>query len=159
MPTKNAQNVGEHSLTFVLGDWSHDGHGITEMYTVQSNRTLKETEAAYKKGVKKLGFDYANVAAEGYEESYIEYEHLKTMLEKGLTLEEMFAKNDYCLKEAKHDMKTAEEPGEGQIQLDDAAYIVGWLFVARLGDPDGKWQIAEKEPEVIHAGGYGLFST
>lgn len=131
-----------YTTKLVMGDWSDDGHGKTEDIVIKSNLTSKQLEAAYKKGVKKLGFDFSEVCCADYEDSEVPEEYQEKLLKAGLA--------DYLPED--------QLEGDGN-WFDDFYtdhYMWVWMFIAHLGDPSLVWENA-KEVNSINIGGYGLF--
>lgn len=60
-----------YTIELKLGDWSHDGHGITESIYISSNISTLKLKKAYKLGAKILGFDFSEIVARNYEDSKI----------------------------------------------------------------------------------------
>lgn len=50
----------KNRIDIVLGDWSDDGHGTSEKYSIVMNKTKKEMQEAYKASCKALGISFNN---------------------------------------------------------------------------------------------------
>jgi hypothetical protein len=127
-----------HTVNIVVGDWSHDGHSMTETYTIESNLTGDEIEAAYKKGTEKLGFDLVEDCCAEYEDNQVSLEQIKMLEASGFDISK-FDKDkngNYC--GIWHDL-----------------FVELYLHVIKLGDDSFKWDWTESED--INIGGYGLF--
>ena len=57
-------------IEFIIGDWSGDGHSISEKIIVISSHSLLDVREAYKKGVLQTGIDLFEICNE-YEEGTI----------------------------------------------------------------------------------------
>lgn len=141
-----------HKITLVLGDWSNDGHGKTELFTIDSNLNTKEVLRAYKKVSKKLGFNFIEDVCADYQECSIYKEHIKILIQNGLKLETVFL-DDWALKEAR---EVLESDGDDDISLWTEPYIEIFLFIVKLGYPGFEYNHA-KSNQHINIGGYGFF--
>jgi len=47
-----------NKMYFVLGDWSDDGHGKTEKFLINSNKSVEEIQNAYKDSCKLTGISF-----------------------------------------------------------------------------------------------------
>ena len=128
-----------NTISIVVGDWSDDGHGKTAHYQIQSNLSHKEISKAYKKGSKKLGFDFSETVASSYDDSEIPAEELVKLREAGWTGE----------------FYDVAEPGEPQY-LEADTFMEIWLFIAKLGNPLMEYEIPAVD-STLNIGGYGLF--
>ena len=131
-----------YTTKLVMGDWSDDGHGKTEDIVIKSNLTSKQLEAAYNKGVKKLGFDFAEVCCADYEDSEVPEEYQEKLLKAGFA--------DYLPEDQ------LEGGGNWFDDFYTDSYVWVWMFIAYLGDPKLVWEKA-KEVNSINIGGYGFF--
>lgn len=132
-------------MRLVIGDWSMDGHNMTESITVEANRKASAVKLAYLKGSKVVGLDVTADVCRDYEDNTLLAEDLVKLVDAGFT-----GLGDFVLRpEMIFDDTEAVEP------FDFAQY---WLFIARKGDPDLRIKVVEDE-EKINIGGYGLFST
>ncbi len=143
-----------HTTTLVLGDWSDDGHGKTDLVIIESNLDKEEIWAAYRKASKKLGFKLVEDVCADYEEGGISQDYLKTLIENGLNIEKVFD-TDYDLKEAKKVLE-GDDPDE-LVNLWTNSYTEIFLFIVKLGDPEFEYNIIEDDSSRINIGGYGLF--
>lgn len=134
----------KHRVELSVGDWSRDGHNISESLFIMSNLTGKQMEKAYKKGVKVCGLDVeASVAAE-YEDSVLREEDFEKLKAAGFPFE---AKWEMDLR------KTFEE-----IYLDEDMFCDLYLFVVKLGDPKFEHEYIKTDyNNIVRVGGYGLF--
>lgn len=70
-----------------IGDWSDDGHGKCDWFTIKSNFTVEQTREAYFKSVEKSGVDICKEIASEYEDNSVSEKFLNAFpefLEKGL---------------------------------------------------------------------------
>ena len=127
-----------YTIELKLGDWSHDGHGITESIYISSNISASKLRKAYKFGVKIAGFNFSEIVAQGYEDNKIKKNHAEKLFSLGFDRKSL----DYD-------------------KTDDVYYVSAdsfvdiWLFICKLGDPNFEFKI--KEQKTINIGGYGLF--
>ena len=56
-----------------IGDWSDDGHGKCDWFTIESNFTVEQAREAYFNSVEKSGVDICNEVACEYEDNSINY--------------------------------------------------------------------------------------
>jgi hypothetical protein len=141
-------------VNLVLGDWSHDGHSMTETVTISCNLDKKALESAYKKGTKKLGVDVDEDVASDYEDSTISFENWQKFAAAGMTLEQLFDDNDYDVKES-----TEAVDNEEAFNIYHSAFVKLWLFTAKQGNPEFEYTIEEDNSPNINIGGYGLFGS
>jgi hypothetical protein len=130
------QSLMTNTINLVVGDWSDDGHGKTDSYTIQTKTTRLELEKAFKKGQKIIGFNLDEDVCAEYEE--------------------------YELKESEADKIREHLPNFNIDDLDDGCYMdsesfaILYMEIAKLGDPTIEYEIADNENS-INIGGYGLF--
>lgn len=70
-----------------IGDWSDDGHGKCDWFTIKSNFTVEQAREAYFKSVEKSGVDICREVACDYEDRSVSEKFLNAFpefLEKGL---------------------------------------------------------------------------
>lgn len=48
--------MDKYIVELIVGDWSNDGHGQTDVTVIESNLTPSEVKAAYSLGVDKCGY-------------------------------------------------------------------------------------------------------
>lgn len=148
-------NQFQHDVTLVLGDWSDDGHGKTDIVIINSNLDAKELMTAYKKASKKLKFNFINDVATEYEDSLLPREGLQTLIDNGLDLKTVFD-TDYDLKEAQKVLEGKESEEDG-VSLWTDSYTAIFLFIVKLGNPEFEFRFTDSEESQINIGGYGLF--
>jgi hypothetical protein len=122
-----------HVFTLVVGDWSHDGHNLTDNFEVECSHSLEDTKAAFEKGTKVLGFNIMEQCEE-YEDDTLNKEQLAALVEHGFEFD-------------------AEEAEEG-LHPELFAEIV--MFTATLGEPKLYWKFTKGKSNWC-VGGYGLY--
>lgn len=129
-------------ISLIIGDRSGDGHGKHEKIVIVSNLSNKEIEAAYKKGVKKIGFDLLEECSD-FEDNTISFDKIEKMNKLGFDYKLEYVDDDYG-----EDDKFAHVYSEEWKQM--------YLFFVKAGNPD--FNFVEIDPSSdIHIGGYGLF--
>jgi len=127
-------------VSLLMGDDSKDGHGETESLLVEVNVTLKGLEKAYKKGARKLGYDFEVKAASEYGKRKLSKKVFEKLKELGWSVPAGFER---C----------------GRV-LDTDTYADIWIFLAKLGDPE--LEVYVQTPDGIDElpiGGYALFGN
>ena len=134
-----------------IGDWSDDGHGKCDWFTIKSNFTVEQAREAYFKSVEKSGVDICKEVAYEYEDNSVSEKFLNAFpefLEKGLV---------------KH------EPEDTEYYIEDLSDLVEivCLFIQKY-NPEFKYEIVDipmlpyygydKKGRHIGYFGYGLFS-
>jgi hypothetical protein len=142
-----------NEITLVLGDWSDDGHGKTDIQIIRSNLDHKALLKAYNKGSKKLGFNFIDDDCADYEDGSLPRDHLVKLMEHGLKLEDIFD-TDYDLKKARDLLE--DEQSEDGIGLWVDSFSAIFLFIAKLGNKDFEYGFV-REGSRLNIGGYGLF--
>lgn len=120
-----------HIITFVIGDWSDDGHGKTRELLFQSNLSKIEVENAYVEGTKLINFDFSEKVAVEYQNPELPAKYLKILNDFGAKLHPKLEDLDY------------------------ESFADIWMFIAKLGRPDLEIKMLNKNS--IDIGGYGLF--
>lgn len=131
-----------HMINLVMGDWSADGHSQTSTTTILSNLEKADVEKAYKAGVKKTKVKFAEEVAADYEDGCI-----------SLAIVEKLAPFGFKISDYSED----EEPDENGYSLWTEGYAEIWLWFAKLGNPDFRYETTEDDSPNINIGGYGLF--
>lgn len=127
-------------IKITLGDKSRDGHGLTETFFFESNRTAAEVAEAYRAGMKKLKWDFgANVCAE-YEDSVITHRQIKPLLDAGYRYE---------------GYDEVIDPDE-ELDVDGEWFVDMFLFIVKLGDPQAQLEIVDIQEVPLYIG-YGLY--
>ena len=154
MSKKKLEGLG-HVTCLIVGDWSHDGHSMTEVVSVASNLTRDQLIEAYKAGVAAVGLDPQEEVACDYEENWVTIDQWRKLEASGMALKDVFGDKS-CLefKEAKRNVEIGE-----QFTLYPEDFVRMWMFVANKGNPDLRYEIRLDDPAVINIGGYGLLSN
>ncbi len=136
-------------ISLVIGDWSGDGHDKRETINIKSSLDKKAMEKAYKKGAKKLGFDFCKDVCAEYEDNKIPSEKLDALVKLGLETKGMGL--EYDLKRMKKD----KDVGIG-LWHDDFVEI--YLFLIKLGNEEFTFEYLDVDTNpTINIGGYGMF--
>lgn len=136
-------------IQLVVGDWSDDGHGKTSTVVVEADCGKKHLEAAFKRGVEKLGVDVTD-ACEDYDDDEMPrtvYNTIKAVDPDLVT--DSWSK--LCFDDEEDHFE------EDVVYMAPDMYAVLWMLTAKAGDPDLKWSIVADVPK-INIGGYGFFS-
>lgn len=133
----------KENITFVIGDWSKDGHNQTETVTIKSNLTLKEIALAYKIATKKLGFDFTKLAASDYEDNSLDKEYGDILIKNGIDVSDLELDKDIN--------------GDEYYLLDFDSYLDTYLSIIKLGNSKFEYEVTS-ELNILNIGGYGLFS-
>ena len=75
-----------------VGDWSDDGHGKCDYYTIKSNFTVEQAREAYFKAIEKSGIDLSRDIASDYEDSRVsesieDTQFIKDLISEGYLME------------------------------------------------------------------------
>ena len=142
-----------------IGDWSDDGHGKCDWFTVKSNFTVEEAREAYFKSVEESGVDITKEIAHDYEDNSVSEKFLNILPE---FIEYLFEK------ELIVDWSNNEEP-EYHVEERSAMAEIVCCFIKRH-NPEFEYKIIEDSIPMLpfygvdqkgrHIGhiGYGLFS-
>jgi hypothetical protein len=136
-----------HTINLVIGDWSDDGHGKKDKFTIKCNLDKKALEKAYKKGVKKVGVDITSDVAHEYEDSTISKEDWDKLLKAGMKADEV----------GEVDIPDHLDGQSDRIFIWPDAFADIWLFVAKAGNPKFEFEHVIATASNINIGGYGLF--
>ncbi len=134
-----------HMINLVVGDWSHDGHSMTEQATIKCNLEKKDLEKAYEKGSKKVGFDLTEEVCADYEDMSMPAEIVEKLKAAGIDALE-YAEKD-------------EDEEDLSFAYNWEAFVELWLRIARLGNPELKYEMSSSESPNINIGGYGLLGS
>jgi hypothetical protein len=140
----------------ILGDWSGDGHGITEVVMMHTNGTLQAVREAYFKAIKKTGIDIGTICQE-YEDGSIKEKDWKKLQELGYKgFNEV--DEDYI------------DDATGDIGLEPDQWVDMFKWFVKQGDPKVTlstkadkvdmfhWYGNDKKGRHLRFFGYGLFS-
>lgn len=117
-------------MYLVLGDWSSDGHGITEKIKISANKTHLEIQEAYLNSVKltTLGFDDHNVKDSKLRIA-VEYEDVSISDEAVAILEKF-----------KCPIYEFAEVYNNHYQLKSDNFTDFWFWFVTLSLPDLEWE-------------------
>lgn len=148
-------------VKFQIGDWSDDGHGKCDYYSVKMNVDGDGVRKAYKSAKKKLPkcIDPAKIFDE-YEDSSLTKEVYETALEHGYDFLKGF-KEDKGRKERLPDETLEEQLEYPQIDTRDFLDYIIWFL--KQGDPELTAKVVDPETKDVFPSygeegfGYGLF--
>lgn len=135
-----------HTTTLTVGDWSHDGHGRTEVRTILSNLTTNEIQEAYKKGAQQLDFDLIKVIEERchrHDDSKLFSEHVVKLERAGFVVK------------FENELEATEEC-ETYYPICSWDYFKIYLFMVSVGNPAFKHETIDSYKNNINIGGYDL---
>lgn len=135
-----------HTVSLVVGDWSRDGHNMSETIMIEANMTNREIEKAYKKGVVLTGIDLSK-ECNGYEQSQLSEGTIERLKMIGI---------QYIEDDNSDDPESTSPDEDGYVSAECFAYI--YLTIARVGS-GGKLDYSIIKGDDINIGGYGLFSS
>jgi hypothetical protein len=146
-------------LKVTMGDWSNDGHGITEVVIVELPTIMSviEFNRFYKVGASIAGFDLKEDVARNYEDSTIEMELYEKILELGY--------NPYEFKRSSGMFDDLPYRGEdSNVYINPELYLDLYMFFVALGykevigsNDSFAYSIVSDSMERVTIGGYGLF--
>lgn len=146
----------KHIISLVLGDWSSDGHGKTDTVNIKSNLDKNELFKSYKKGSKKVGFNFIDEVCSDYEDGLLSKNYLNLLVKQGFTVDSLG--NDISISNLIEVTEAFEADSEG-LDLDTETYTRIFLFITKLGNEKFQYEILkQKDSPTIEIGGYGLFS-
>lgn len=127
-----------NTITLTLGDWSHDGHGLTKRITIESSLDVKALIKAYQAGIKTSGVDAYEIACD-YEDGSLPEDDYNNLVSLGFDVKNL-------------------QGDDNVYNLTPDGYTAIWLFIAQLGDPKFTFKRLDNHAANINIGGYGLFS-
>jgi hypothetical protein len=137
-----------NKMYLVLGDWSDDGHGKHDKVLVESNKSVKEIQDAYKASCKLTGVSFNhNEDFTERKRDYIEKQkyHIAAEYEQGFDVsdEAKQALRDAGFDVEKHFAYGMDEDND-QIEDNDVIFLYLWTEFVKLSLPD---LIINKIPE------------
>lgn len=132
-------------IRLVVGDWSGDGHSMTEDMWVLSNRDDAALRAAYNRGTQVVGVDLTGNVCQEYEDPWMPQAVFDRLVTAG-----------YRPPWADDPEANGIDPEPEGICMEPEWFAELWLFIASKGDPDLSARIVTGETS-INIGGYGLF--
>jgi len=128
-------------VNLVIGANYGVGHGMRCIMLVNSSLNIDELSEAYKRGERKLGFNFQFAVAHKPNDCALSREQHDQLVKAGIPMQDL---NGDVL----------EQYGS-EYGLTPVSYLHIWLHIAKLGDPTLDWEMA-KLPQ-LHIGGYGLY--
>jgi hypothetical protein len=125
-----------YEITLVIGDWSGDGHEMTQRIAYVTNRPRGAIEKAYRMGTKEIGFDLSE-ECKAYQNDLLEVSRAKTLNDAG--------------------WKWKDQVGSALFSMTPEMFADAWMFIAKLGDSNLCYELIK--PSTINIGGYGLLGT
>ena len=135
----------DNLIRLVVGDWSGDGHNITDTSFMKSNLTYIEISSAYRKGSEILGFNLKEDCCHEYEDSLLLGEHIFALRANGIDIKF----------DGRHEDPMEDE--EEGVRLMSEEFVEIYLEICKLGNPDFKYEIFRIND--VNVGGYGLMWT
>ena len=123
-------------ITLTVGDLSGDGHDRRETRSIETTFSVKKIEAAYAKGMKKLGFNPSKDLASKYEDNKVPSKYSKLLQKAGFPM--------------------GDDPDSDDWSLYTDDFVALFLWTVELGDPS--FSYTETRSNELYIGGYGLFS-
>lgn len=139
-------NELNNSINLVIGDWSHDGHEISETVTIKSNLTGPEINDAYEAGTKKVGFNLVEGVACDWQDNSITSQTIDSLKRFGFNPDDVFG-----------DYECSELESQGKTSIYRDEFVTMYLFIAGLGNLSFQYEIQENHDNTLHIGGYGLY--
>lgn len=120
----------------IVGDYDNEGHEKTETRTFEVNCSAKQLNNAYKKGAKRINYDFELKVANEVGKEKLPKKVLAVLVEHGWSPRTVLAHNR-------------------ELYVDD--YVDIWLFIAKLGNPKLEAKPVTSVRDEIPIGGYGLW--
>lgn len=139
-----------NSINLIVGDWSHDGHSMTDTIAIKSNLTKEEIKNAYKQGVKTIGIDLSKDICTEYDVCSISKEQFDKFISLGFV--------PSWMKKYKPE-RLAKEFSKIDLDFIGEFFVEMYLFTVKLGNSDFEYEIEDECENEINIGGYGLFSN
>jgi len=118
-----------YTIPLILGDYSGDGHGVTETYKLGSSLPLKDLRELYFKAVELHGFDLGREVCSKYDDCVISEE--------------------ICEKLTKNGYPDMERILEGERWIDTDAYVHIFIWYMTSADPSLRLELISSE-EMFH---------
>ena len=123
--------------TFEIGDWSHDGHCISEDVVVKHNKTYNCIRDHYRMAQKEHGIDFETLC-EDYDDSTIKFGDLEKLVELGIISQDEVEDDEYWVQGAKDFVRLYLEYTKTYLNTLEYKFV---------------------DVHKVHLGGYGLFRT
>lgn len=135
-------------LNLVVGDWSRDGHGMSNKYLYDVNLSKEALAQAFLDGCAKIGItkqeysekDFGFQFCKRYSDYRVPQSFIDKLVAAGLDPLEYFGEWE------------KEYSGEADM------FPVLWLDIAKLGNPDLVYEQCLPD-KTYYLGGYGLYSS
>ncbi len=134
----------KHTIKLTVGDWSHDGHGMSNSYNIECNLSSKQVETAYNKASKTLGFDFITLFDE-YECCSLEGKFARKLLDSGF-------------KDPEFQKSYNDDPKDTSYSVYSDVYVKIYMWIAKLSNGTLEYKFVDSKNE-LQIGGYGLFSS
>ena len=129
-----------NTIQLIAGDWSGDGHNMTDVKTINTNYLVEKIKDCYKQNSNLLNFNMFNFCHH-YEDNIISKEVLKPIL-KILNVNLEFEDN---------------EDDDEDYYISCENWVKLYLSIVSYNNPDFQYEIITPTNS-INIGGYGLFS-
>lgn len=146
--------MSKNIINFVIGDWSYDGHCMTRDVKISSNLSDVQIEKAYKKAVKKIGFNLIKECCYDPDSGSIEFQHIKKLHKSGFDIKKLF-EFDHSNSNEIMDAIISNKKCELWCKIDCNIYFQIYMHFIKIGDNNFQYEIIEGRS--INIGGYGLF--
>jgi len=134
----------KYKMGFTMGDYSQDGHNISEVKHIECNYSVEEITKAYKEASKELGFDFINEVCKEYEEHSMPISVANRL--NGI----------HAI-----DIEDYEDQDGGLLYIEDAnEYIDIFFGIVRTKLPNLEYSdvvILEDKLDLLQGAGYGLY--
>lgn len=151
-----------HIVCLIVGDWSRDGHGMSEKIIFNCNKSSDVVYDAYKKGKGIIGFDLTSLC-DDYRQGRLSWDELQKLRAAGFTDEledEITPERSIEINKEwrKRGLLKSTQPDRdwAGAALDPETYATVYMFIAKLGNASLTYELAKMSSYPI--GGYGLFS-
>jgi hypothetical protein len=147
-----------YSAVIVVGDWSGDGHNITEKYRYKFNMSPGHVKEAYQVGTNMVGVNLSGTVAKEYGSSTLYENDYWALCKAGINVPSILKESEMADDEDIIDDngKKRKNPPRYYLAPEDFAEL--WLAVAKLGNPGLEWTRVDEPVNTINIGGYGLFA-
>jgi hypothetical protein len=134
-----------YKIEMVVGDWSNDGHGMTDKYHIEANASHLELAKAYEVGTKIIGFNFTDEVCSDYEDNVIKSEHREILVQHGF----------------KGELADYLEEHSGYFD-ENKDFVEVYMFIVELGFKSLygtalEWSFINANIPQLKVGGYGLF--
>jgi hypothetical protein len=127
--------MSSYTIKLIVGDWSNDGHNMSDEIVIFSNIDGNQIRDAFKLGTEVIGFDLTNECSD-YEQH------------------QLSAKALACINDQFGDRYRLDIDEDGGVSV--TTHVDLYLAIAKLGNAEFEWQL-QHYSATIDIGGYGLF--